>query len=644
MKRIKAMSKKKKIITTVISLALVLVIAATAILLHGGKSSKQSYSFIRTTTLQKGTLEDSISATGTVSSAKTSKVTTELTYTVKSISVSVGDKVRKGATLITLDTDELEKQIEKEESNLAKQLSSAQTQYNSALKSYNTAKSKLSSNATELKSAKSDYNSAKTPYNNAVASLKSYQSAYDSALTAYNNAGAKYNTALAAYNKAVTNYKSGKISAAKLQKSAKAYMTAVQNYLGGCAVGTVDISDSSSSSGVSTSSSSTANAAGGQNNSANSMSAGTQTTSSSSVKVSKTATDICKEVVSKVYTLTGKTLSVPSGTNTLSKLAAKAQALRNTKAACNYDSLQSAYETAKSAYEQAQTTYEQYENELSQAETQLSQAKTELENASTSDNLDELKSQRDECQLKAEQDGTVTAISATVGSACNMEAAATIQDLDSLQVDITIKEADINNAKIGQACHITDDASSETLDGKLTQIDPTSNEGSFGATVTITSESTDIHVGMNASVDIIVSSSEDVYQVPIDAVGDDNGTSFVYRKISGEGTDMEFEKINVTTGESNDYYIEISSDELAEGDVVRSNADLSEGVETVSSGSSDSSNSGGLLAGLFGGGGGNMPQGGGSPPDMGGSSNSGSSSGGDMPSPPSGGMGGGNNG
>ena len=620
MKKIKPFIKKHKVLTIILAIVLVLAIVLGTLFGLKGKSSSASYSFIRTTTLQKGTLEDSISTTGTVSSANTSNVTTNLNYTVKSVNVSVGDKVEKGDTIIVLDTSELEKQIEKEEQALSKSKSTASSQYKSAQTSYNNAKSELSAYASTLSSAKAAYTSAEKPYNNAVSSLKSYQSAYDKALSDYNSAGAAYVKAQAAYNSAVSGYKNGSVSAAKLKSAAAAYMTAAQNCFGGCSIGNIDISDSSSS-GI--------------------ASMGEQASSSSSISVTKAANDICSEVVSKVASLTGSTLSVPSGSNTLSKLASKAQALRNAKAACNYDTLYSNYSSAKTTYEQACTTNEQLENAVSQAKEQLSQAKTALENASSSDTLDELKSQLEECSLKAEQSGTVTSLNATVGSSCSMEAAATIQDLNSLQVDITIKEADINNASIGQACHITSDASTETLEGTLTQIDPTSNNGSFGATVTITSLSDDIHIGMNASVEIIVSSSENVYQVPLDAVGEENNEKFVYRKTSGEGTDMQFEKITVTTGASNDYYIEISSDELSEGDVVRSSADLSQGIETISSDSSDSSNSGGLFAGLFGGGSGggpgNMPSGGMPSGDMP------SSGSGDMPSPPSN-IGGGSNG
>ena len=641
MKKIKGFAKKHKIITTLIAAVLVIAITGTALFATNRKSDKQEYSFVRTTTLQKGTLEDSISTTGTVSSAKKSTVTTSLNYTVKSVNVSVGDTVKKGDTLVTLDTEELENQIEKEEQNLAKSLSSAQTQYNSANSSYADAKSKLGDYASTLSSAKSAYNSAKTPYNTAVKGLKTYQSAYSKALAAYNTAGAKYITAMAEYNTAVSKFKSGSISKAKLQSAAKKYMKAVQNAIGGCAVGTVDISDGSSSTSQS--------AASGDNSDkqANTGNTSQSSTSSSSVSITQTANDICRGVVSQVYTLTGKTLAVPSGSNTLYKLAVKAKSLRSAKTSSNYDLLESNYTTAKSAYEQAKSTYDQYKSEVTQAAEQLTQAKDALENASSSDTLTELKSQLDDCKLTAKQDGTVTALSATVGAVCNKDSVATVQDLDSLQVDITIPEADINNAKLEQACHITSDASDETLDGKITQIDPTSSDGTFGAKVKITSKSTELHIGMNASVDIIVSSSENVYQVPIDAVGKDGDTNYVYRKTSGEGTDMQFEKVTVTTGDSNDYYVEISSVDLAAGDVIRSNSDLSEGIETVSDKEKES-NSGGLLSSLFGGsnggGRGDMPQGGPQGSGNNRSDSNSNSSGGDMPSPPSGDMGGGQNG
>ena len=631
--RLKAFLKKHKILSIIIALVLVAAIVLSGFALKNKGGSTKSYSFIRTTTLARGTLEDTVTSKGTIKSASTSNVTTSLNYTVKSINVAVGDRVEEGDIIITLDTSELEKQIEKEESNLSKQKSSAQSAYNSAKSSYDKANKNYNSYLSTYNSAKSAYETAKAPYKKAVSSLKSYQSAYESALSAFNSAGAKYVQALSDYNSAVSAYKANKSSSnqSKLISAAKAYMSAAQNYYGKCAKGNYNIGTSSSES------------------SSDMMNSGSS--SSQSIKVSQTADEICASVISNVKTLAGKTLSKPSGTNTLYKLYQKAEALRNAQTICNFSSLESAYTSAKSAYNEAKQMKSQYKEALSQAKEQLENAKESLENASESSTLDELKSQLEECSLKAEQSGTVTALNATVGSSVGMDSAvATIQDLNNLQVSITIEEADINNVSLGMTCRVTTDAEDDALSGTLTQINPVSSDGSFGATVTINDESDEIYIGMNASVDIIVSSSEEVYQVPIDAVGEENGEKYVYLKTGGSGTDMTFEKVTVTTGASNDYYIEISSSELSEGDVVRSSADLSEGIETVSNSSSGNENSGGLFANLFGGsksggdfpGGGDMP----SPPSnfSGSSSGSSDSSSGSMPTPPSGGFTGGSNG
>jgi RND family efflux transporter MFP subunit len=317
--------------------------------------------------------------------------------------------------------------------------------------------------------------------------------------------------------------------------------------------------------------------------------------------------------VKNVLSLTGKTISYSSGTNTLYKLSQKATALSNAKVTSNYSSLESAYNTAYSAYNTANETYNQYKDSVSQAKSQLESASEQLENASTSDTLTELESQLTECSIKANQDGTITSLNATVGSAVSgagggsQQALATISNLDKLKVSITISESDINNAKIGMSCYITSDATDATLNGTLTQMDPVaSDNGSFGAEVTVDDNNDGLTVGMNASVEIIVSSTEGVFSVPIDAVGDDDDNGkYVYRQTGGSGVDMTFEKIYVTTGEENDYYIEISADELAEGDVIRSSADLTEGVETTETDNSSGFN----MFSMFGGGSGDMSSG-----------------------------------
>ncbi|MGN0173579.1 MAG: efflux RND transporter periplasmic adaptor subunit [Acutalibacteraceae bacterium] len=633
-KRFRNFIKKHKVLSVIIAVLLVILIIFSAVFIKNSLSgSEQSYAYIRTTTLSKGSLKDSISATGSVESANTSNVTTSLNYTVKTIAVAVGDEVKEGDIILTLDTTELEKQIEKEKNNISKSRSSAQSSYDSAKKSYDSAKEKLSSYEDTLKNAKIDLNNAKTPYNTAKTAIASVKKSYETALKNYNNAGAAFVSAQSKYNKALSNNNS-------VVNAAKAYMSAIQNLYGNCLVGNYDISDSKSS----ISSDNSANSNSGNNSGNNIANAAS---SSSSVVVSKTANDICNEVIEKVRALTGETLSIPSGSNTLYKLSQKAASLQSAKAASNYDNLESAYNSAKSAYENAEQTYAQYQSSVDQAKSQLDQASEQLSNASTSDTLEELESQLDECYIKANQDGTIVALNATVGSSVSgsgasgmtqssSSALATISQLDKLKVSITISEADINNAKIGMNCYITSDATDDTLNGTLSQIDPVAGEtGSFGAEVTVDDSSTGLLIGMNASVEIIVSSTEDVFSVPIDAVGnDDSKGDFVYRKTGGEGTDMTFEKVYITKGEENDYYVEISSDNLAEGDVIRSSSDLSEGIETGES-KNNSSDTSGFGFGMFGGS--NMPNNK-AYRGSGGSGSSGGSGNGNMPSPPNGGQ------
>ena len=84
-------------------LACVLILAAVAVAafwgfgrLRAAQPAAAGYSFIRTTTLQKSSLENSVSATGTVASSDVSNVTTSLKYAVKEVFVQVGIRCRPG--------------------------------------------------------------------------------------------------------------------------------------------------------------------------------------------------------------------------------------------------------------------------------------------------------------------------------------------------------------------------------------------------------------------------------------------------------------------------------------------------------------------------------------------------------------------
>lgn len=501
------------------ALLVVLALAAAIVLRflpQKGAAQGGTVSFVRTTTLQKTSLENSVSTTGTVESANVSTVTTDLKYTVKSVNVQVGDTVQAGDVICTLDTEDLEKQIERAKESLTDQTEQTQEAYDKALKSYNEAKKDYDDAVTTATDAEDDYYDSWDDLNAAVNQVSALQADYDSKQS-------QLSSMLTEYNGAVSTY------------------------------------------GV----------------------------DSDEAKAAKDRYEQFKEGAAK-----------------------DAQtALENAQMTTGYQSLVQAKDQAVAAWEQAKTAKNQAEKQLETASESLDTAKKNLDKSGSSDTLEDLQEQLTKCTLTAETSGTVTSLNATVGSICS-DTVATIQDTNALKIAVTIQEYDVPNVSIGMKARITSDATDGEISGTLTQISPTataatggqsssSSSGTFSAEVSVDGASSGLLIGMNANVEIVQSTTDNVFVVPYDAVGtEDDGTKYVMVKTGGDGADATFEKVTVTTGAENDYYIEISGDALSEGMEVRSSAS-DDSTETV-----DASNMMGQGGFAFSAGG-DMPSGGG---------------------------------
>lgn len=526
------------------ALLVVLALAAAIVLRflpQKGAAQGSTVSFVRTTTLQKTSLENSVSTTGTVESANVSTVTTDLKYTVKSVNVQVGDTVQAGDVICTLDTEDLEKQIARAKESLNDQTKQTQEAYDKALKSYNEAKKDYDDAVTAADNAEDDYYDSWDDLNAAVNQVSALQADYDSKQS-------QLSSMLTEYNEAVSTY------------------------------------------GV----------------------------DSDEAKAAKDRYEQFKEGAAK-----------------------DAQtALENAQMTTGYQSLVQVKDQAVAAWEQAKTAKEQAEKQLETASESLDTAKKNLDKSGSSDTLEDLQEQLTKCTLTAETSGTVTSLNATVGSICS-DTVATIQDTNALKIAVTIQEYDVPNVSIGMKARITSDATDGEISGTLTQISPTataatggqsssSSSGTFSAEVSVDGASSGLLIGMNANVEIVQSTTDNVFVVPYDAVGtEDDGTKYVMVKTGGDGADATFEKVTVTTGAENDYYIEISGDALSEGMEVRSSAS-DDSTETV-----DASNMMGQGSFVFSAGG-DMPSGGGQGGPGGGQGGPGSGQGG-----PGGGQGGG---
>lgn len=457
----------------------------------------QTIEYVRTVTLSRGSLDDVVSATGTVESADVSTVTTELKYTVQKVLVAVGDSVQEGDVICVLDSSELENQIEKLKENLADQTAQAQKQYDQAVTSRDEAKYALDEAYTTQNRAQSSYNSAKSAYDTIVSQLASYQSAYDSALAAYQNALLTYGP------------------------------------------GTATDTEPDSA-------------------------ADPNSTPAASPEATPDPVAAAKEALDKAE----------------SELNTMKSGLGYTAAQQAYTSAEQSLNSANSAYEQAQKTYDS-------AQEAVNTAAETLADSGTSDELEELYEQVENCTLRAKTAGKVTALDATVGSLPGATVA-TIQNTGSLKISISIPEYDIESVSVGLPVRITTDVTDETFTGTLSQISPTASGGGssssqFAAEVLVDGSPEALRIGTNASVEIILSSTEDVFTVPLDAIGqDESGQDVVYLQTgTDEAGDPVFEPVPVTVGATNDYYAEVSGDDLTEGAVVRAAADASQAVSQI---------------------------------------------------------------
>ena len=496
----------------------------------------QGGSYVRTVTLQKGTLDDSISASGTVESSDVSNVTTDLKYTVKTVDVQVGDVVEAGDVICTLDTESLEKSIEKAKETLADSMAQAEKAYQKAQESLAEAQTNTSEAKTEMDEAESAKSDAWSAYDSARSKVSSFQTEAD-------NAAAQEESALSALNDAMA------VTAEK--------QTAYNDAYGAW-----------------------------KTESDRQLAADYQPADGDAEKLAGLQTAM-EEAQAQLEAATAAQTSAEAAYKQASEQSqAKQQALNEAQNTVGLTGLQTAYQQAQSAYEQAQTAYEQAVKNQETAQETCDDALESYNKSSESDELTDLQEQLEQCTLTAETSGKVTAVNATVGSMID-GAAATIQNTDSLKVAITIPEYDIERVQVGMTARITSDVTDKEVSGTVSQISPTATGGgssssSFAAEVTIDDAASGLLIGTNAKVEIILSTTEDVFTVPLDAIGENEaGESVIYVQTGEEDGEPVFEEMAVTVGEQNDYYAQISGAELEEGLVVRASADEDEATEEL---------------------------------------------------------------
>ncbi|MBS3994317.1 MAG: efflux RND transporter periplasmic adaptor subunit [Alkaliphilus sp.] len=221
--------------------------------------------------------------------------------------------------------------------------------------------------------------------------------------------------------------------------------------------------------------------------------------------------------------------------------------------------------------------------DLKTAEANLKNAEANYANDSQRIALQKLEKNLADSDIKSPIDGTVTAVYAVVGSPGN-GLLFVIEDTENLIVTTYVKEYDAAKVNPGQMVTIKSDATGDAvLNGKVIKISPASLKNAAGETnisstvefeteVVILDPKTELKIGMNARLNIILEKKTDVYAVPFDAVTvNDKGQNVVYIITDENGKQITKELV-VKTGIETDLYTEISGVGLSAGVLIANNA------------------------------------------------------------------------
>ncbi len=213
----------------------------------------------------------------------------------------------------------------------------------------------------------------------------------------------------------------------------------------------------------------------------------------------------------------------------------------------------------------------------------------------------------------------------------------TISPDDTMTLEVSVDELDINSVEIGQETVVTFDAiEDEEFTGEVTEIGNTAsvNGGVAKYTVSVSvPKDEEMKQGMNASATITIENRENVITIPVNALQEKGDKVFVYTEKDEDGNLSG--ETEVTTGLSDGTTVEITEG-LSEGDTVyynkSGNTDSGNGNDSGMpdgmgdfgdmsggpGGNSDSGNSGGPggNGGGPGGSGSSGGNGGGTPPNM----------------------------
>lgn len=596
--------KARKIIIPVSIIAGIAAIGAAVAALS---SSASSVSYAETSEIQLKTLENTISVGGTVQSAESRKVYSKLIYPVETVSVSVGDSVKKGDVLCTINTDDLQQQILQQQASVESSginsdynLSEAEERYTEALEKYQNGENSVIVSAQKgIDQAEKALEDAKRQEKLGVNSslpvnIQSAEANVESAKTNYDNA-------VKAYNKAVSelepeNYPANVRTTAESIDEYKEYLSIVENKMYNRELEAAYAKY---------------NAAKGDYTTAKEeVSNGTATGNLEELQEAYAAAKQEYETIKNKYDEENLKKQIETAENQLESLIESLEAARDS-AEISMKNAKMAYDKAvtdleniknqssdteesygiavKNAEDALETAKKDYENAVKQVESELSSLKKQAEQQRTISGLNDpqviilqnLKDKLEYAVITAPCDGIITSVRAEEGLIAEGPLFV-IEDLNDLRISSYVGEYDITYVNEGMNATIRCDALDGTeYGGKVITVAPTSDASASNTGVNykieteVDGEDGKLRVGMSAKVDIVSERKENVLTVTYDSLTtDEDGNDAVYIAEKGEDGIWRARLIPVQIGLETDYEIEVISSELKAGMLVLTDTTL----------------------------------------------------------------------
>lgn len=555
---------------------------------------------VRTAQVTRGAVTQTVSVSGSVSSAGTVKLNPATNGKVAQLLVTVGQQVSAGQPLAKLDTTDLETALAQAEASLA----SAQLNYDKARSSAGDAQSSLAatqrSTANDIASAQQALAKLKANYaaarNNFLTLIQGMQSDISTFRTGVTTASTQLQQA---QSDLLQGYQTpDNRTAQNAVNQAQAPMTNATNYCNGILASAYDDFSGAWSNllnamnvfdAVMLANSDTASASQSyqQAQVAYSLSLGrllsaldvpngqlasvqsSVTTAQNALSTTATKNDTSQDaaradLIALQTTLTAEGQLVTSAKNKSTQAGSALATIGDAIGGSYVSAIQNVaatIERSNQSIQNAQTAVNGQPYNIQTALNSLQSQQNTVQTAQT--NLDN-------ATITAPVSGVVTTISAQVGENVTSGSATgfiVLANTGSMALHGTVGEADIVKLKLGQVATVTVDAvGTAKMTGKVTSLDPVATIASgvpvYGIDVTVDLPSPAVRPGMSGTAQVILASSPNTLTVPNLAVKTLSGRRYLTVMKDGQQVDTD-----VTFGIANDTVTEVLSG-VQEGDVV----------------------------------------------------------------------------